>query len=148
MQFLTTLALFTSLALAQISSEPSGANCDGTFFSSPASPPLLTFPGTTYSQSDIDAAAAAALSYYSQGETVGSGDYPHEYHDYEGFTFLCSPPYLEFPITTSGTYSGGSPGADRVVIGSISDDESSAEYCAVITHSGESDNDFAECSDS
>ena len=48
---------------------------------------------------------------------------------------------------TSGVYSGGSPGADRVVIGSISSDESSAEYCAVITHDGESGNAFGECSD-
>lgn len=45
-------------------------------------------------------------------------------------------------------YSGGSPGADRVVIGSISSDESTAEYCAVITHDGQSGNDFGECTDS
>jgi hypothetical protein len=49
---------------------------------------------------------------------------------------------------SGSTYSGGSPGADRVVIGSISSDDSSAQYCAVITHDGESNNDFAECSDS
>jgi hypothetical protein len=110
--------------------------------------PFLTNPGTYYSQQNINDAATAALSYYASGETVGRDSYPHQYKDYEGFSFLCSAPYLEFPILTSGVYDGGSPGADRVVIGSISSDESSAEYCAVITHDGQSDNDFAECSDS
>jgi hypothetical protein len=118
------------------------------------SPPLkllffsLTNEGTYYSQQNIDDAATTALSYYASGETVGNDKYPHQYKDYEGFSFLCSAPYLEFPILTSGVYDGGSPGADRVVIGSISSDDSSAEYCAVITHDGQSDNDFAECSDS
>jgi len=105
-------------------------------------------PGTYYSQTDINNAATAALSYYAEGETVGNDDYPHQYKDYEGFTFSCSAPYLEFPILSGSTYSGGSPGADRVVIGSISSDDSIAQYCAVITHDGESNNDFAECSDS
>lgn len=104
--------------------------------------------GTTYSQTNIDDAATAALSYYAQGTTVGSDSYPHQYEDYEGFSFSCSAPYLEFPILTSGTYSGGSPGAGRVVIGSISSDDSSAQYCAVITHDGQSGNGFGECTDS
>ncbi len=42
----------------------------------------------------------------------------------------------------------GVRGPDRVVIGSISADESSVEYCGVITHNEESGNDFAEYSDS
>ena len=49
---------------------------------------------------------------------------------------------------SGSTYSGGSPGPDRVVIGSISSDDSSAQYCAVITHDGESNDGFAECTDS
>jgi len=128
------LALFlASTAIAQtISAEPSSSNC----------------AGTKYSQSQIDAAATAALTYYSSGSTVGSDKYPHKYNDYEGFTFTCSSPYLEFPIKKSGTYSGGSPGADRVVIGGVSSDYSTAQYCAVITHTGESNNAFAECTDS
>lgn len=57
-------------------------------------------------------------------------------------------PYLEFPIFQNGKiYDGGSPGPDRVVIGSISEDFSSAVYCAVITHDGQRRNGFAECSD-
>jgi hypothetical protein len=104
--------------------------------------------GTSYSQQDIDNAATAALSYYANGQTVGSDGYPHQYKDYEGFSFGCSAPYLEFPIQSGSSYSGGSPGADRVVIGSISSDDSSAQYCAVITHDGQSNNNFAECQDS
>ena len=50
---------------------------------------------------------------------------PHAYNDYEHFTFShAQKPYLEFPIEKSGAYSGGSPGADRVVIGSIAEDYS------------------------
>jgi NADH:ubiquinone oxidoreductase subunit K len=152
MQFISTLALFATVALAQISSEPSGSNCDGRilylFLLSLSRIELTTSLGTSYSQSNINDAATAALNYYAQGQTVGDDSYPHQYNDYEGFSFSCSAPYLEFPIQTSGTYSGGSPGADRVVIGSISSDDSSAQYCAVITHDGQSGNNFGECTDS
>lgn len=54
---------------------------------------------------------------------------------------------MEFPIERNRVYSGGSPGADRVVIGSLSADGGSAQYCAVLTHRGESGNDFQECQD-
>jgi hypothetical protein len=40
-----------------------------------------------------------------------------------------------------------SPSTDRVVIGSIAEDFSSAVYCAVITHQGEGGNQFKECQD-
>lgn len=149
MKFIILVMLFASTAFSQaISSEPSSSDCDGQF-------PLLSTSyssdgkaGTTYSQSDIDNAATAALYYYANGETIGKDKYPHQYNDYEGFEFECSAPYLEFPIEQGGTYSGGSPGANRVVIGTVSSDDSSAQYCAVITHDGESNNNFAECSDS
>ena len=35
-----------------------------------------------------------------------------------------------------------------MVIGSVSSDDDSAQYCGVITHDGEPDDDFAECTDS
>jgi ribonuclease len=57
-------------------------------------------------------------------------------------------PYLEFPVERNGrVYEGGSPGADRIVIGSIADDYSSAMYCAVITHDNSRHNGFTECQD-
>lgn len=151
MKFLSILALFAGAAMTQsISDEPDSSDCDGiSLYLIPSTIyHQLTFTGTYYSQTDIDNAATAALSYYANGETVGNDKYPHRYNDYEGFDFSCSAPYLEFPIESGSTYSGGSPGADRVVIGSISGDDSSAQYCAVITHDGQSNNDFAECSDS
>lgn len=108
-----------------------------------------------------------ALSLASQGQTLGLSypqyhatttptdlwhlgrdKYPHAYNDYEHFSFPhASKPYLEFPIMAGSVYDGSSPGADRVVIGSIASDYSSAVYCAVITHDGQRKNGFAECSD-
>ena len=73
---------------------------------------------------------------------------PHAYNDYEHFTFThAQKPYLEFPVEQSGVYDGQSPGADRVVIGSIAEDYSSAVFCAVITHDGQKKNGFTECAD-
>ena len=71
------------------------------------------------------------------------------YNDYEHFSFPhAHKPYLEFPVTNTGSvYDGASPGADRIVIGSIAEDYSSAIYCAVITHDGQRKNNFAECAD-
>lgn len=40
-----------------------------------------------------------------------------------------------------------SPGADRVVIGSIASDYESAVYCATLTHDGSTKNGFTECTD-
>ena len=149
MKLSAIVVLFAVSAVAQsISDEPTSSDCDGQLFPRTLSTNRLTNAGTIYSQQNIDDAATAALSYYASGQTVGRDSYPHQYKDYEGFSFTCSAPYLEFPIETSGVYSGGSPGADRVVIGSISSDESTAEYCAVITHDGQSGTDFGECTDS
>lgn len=41
---------------------------------------------------------------------------------------------------TSGVYTGGSPGADRVVF------NTNGEYAGAITHTGASGNDFVGCS--
>ncbi|KAI9741308.1 MAG: hypothetical protein M1834_003025 [Cirrosporium novae-zelandiae] len=113
--------------------EPSGCNCDG----------------TDYTRTDINNAATKALSLASEGKTLGKDKYPHAYNDYEHFSFThAKKPYLEFPIERNGkVYDGGSPGADRVVIGSIAEDYGSAVYCAVITHDGQKKNGFAECAD-
>jgi hypothetical protein len=69
--------------------------------------------------------------------------------DYEHFYFPhAKKPYLEFPILESGAYTGEeSPGADRVVIGSIAEDFQSAVFCAVLTHDGSTRNGFTECKD-
>ncbi|KAJ9256537.1 hypothetical protein DTO271D3_6736 [Paecilomyces variotii] len=118
---------------AEIYYLPSGCNCDG----------------TGYTRTDIQNAADKALSLASQHQTLGRDKYPHAYNDYEHFSFKhAQKPYLEFPIERNGkTYDGGSPGADRVVIGSIAEDYSSAVFCAVITHDGSTNNGFTECQD-
>jgi len=121
------------MSSAYISYEPTGCDCDG----------------TEYTRNDINVAANKALQLASQGQTLGRDKYPHAYNDYEHFNFShTQKPYLEFPILQSGTaYDGQSPGADRVVVGSITEDYSSAVYCAVITHDGQQKNNFAECQD-
>ncbi|KAJ5354852.1 hypothetical protein N7541_005896 [Penicillium brevicompactum] len=92
-----------------------------------------------YTSSAVNAAKAAGYKLYSSGSTASS--YPHVYHDYEGFVFPVSGTYYEFPILKSGSvYSGGSPGADRVIF------TTSNQLAGVITHTGASGNDFVECS--
>ncbi|OTA80808.1 hypothetical protein M434DRAFT_86027, partial [Hypoxylon sp. CO27-5] len=72
---------------------------------------------------------------------IGSDEYPHQYNDYEGFKFPdAAPYYAEFPILSSfKPYTGGSPGADRVVF------NSNGNYEGAITHTGASGNNFVEC---
>ncbi|KAK0392641.1 hypothetical protein NLU13_2136 [Sarocladium strictum] len=95
-----------------------------------------------YSADAVADASNAACNYYQQGETAGSSSYPHQYNDYEGFSFNgVSGPYQEFPILASGRiYSGGSPGPDRVII------TEDCQQAGVITHTGASGNDFVACS--
>jgi hypothetical protein len=64
----------------------------------------------------------------------------HQYNNYEGFNFPVSGPYEEFPILENGVYTGGSPGADRVVF------NTNGEYAGAITHTGASGNNFVGCS--
>ncbi|KAF7901164.1 hypothetical protein EAF00_003385 [Botryotinia globosa] len=122
--------------MATIYDEPTGCNCDNE---------------STYDQSAIDAACKQALLLASEKKTVGKDKYPHAYNDYEKFTFIpaAKKPYLEFPILSNGaTYTGWdptSPGADRIVIGSIATDYKSAVFCAMITHDGSTENGFTEC---
>ncbi|RHZ56404.1 extracellular guanyl-specific ribonuclease RntA [Aspergillus thermomutatus] len=93
-----------------------------------------------YSSSAVSAAQEAGYELYAADETVGSNDYPHKYNNYEGFDFPVSGTYYEWPILSSGKiYSGGSPGADRVVF------NSNDQLAGVITHTGASGNAFVAC---
>jgi hypothetical protein len=107
-----------------------------------------------YSSSQVSDAADQAYEDYNEGEAPDS--YPHTYNNYEGFDFPIDGPYLEFPITEDGIYTGGkspfyvslcgadaltgSPGADRVVI------TQDGDIAGVITHTGASGDDFVGCS--
>jgi len=94
-----------------------------------------------YSVSQLTSAVQAGCNYSQQKKTVGSDKYPHTYNDYEGFGFGgVTGPYLEFPILESGSYKGGSPGADRVIF-----TKSGCQYVGTITHTGASGDDFIGC---
>lgn len=88
----------------------------------------------SYDSSDIEDAINAA-------EDGGASDYPHQYHDYEGFDFSsCSGTYYEYPLEQGEAYDGGSPGADRVIY------DDSGDFCGCITHTGASSYDgFVQC---
>lgn len=93
-----------------------------------------------YSQATIDTAVSNGYSLYQSDSEEGSSDYPHTYNDYEGFTFPVDGPYQEYPILKSHkAYSGGSPGADRVIF------NTDGEFAGVITHTGASGDDFVSC---
>ncbi|KAI1789769.1 ribonuclease T1 [Ganoderma leucocontextum] len=116
--FTLATALLASTVSARIARRQSGGcSCDG----------------KEYSNDDISNAISAA-------EDGGAGDYPHQYHDYEGFSFpSCSGEFFEFPLEQGDAYNGGSPGADRVIY----DDD--GDFCACLTHDGASGDDFVEC---
>ncbi|EED13555.1 extracellular guanyl-specific ribonuclease RntA [Talaromyces stipitatus ATCC 10500] len=116
------------------------------FFSSIYAAPLQTRAScietcgsTCYWQSDIDAALNQGYSLLQSGET--DNNYPHQYRDDEGFDFPVSGPYYEYPILSSyKVYTGGSPGADRVIFNSDGD------FAGLITHTGSSNYDgFVQC---
>ncbi|KAI1107861.1 Ribonuclease/ribotoxin [Jackrogersella minutella] len=113
------------------------------FLTSVAAAPLeeraaTTCGSTYYSADQVNQASQRACSNYNSGNTPGG--YPHTYNNYEGFSFAVEGPYLEFPILSSGLYTGGSPGADRVVI------NQDCSQAGAITHTGASGNNFVGCS--
>jgi hypothetical protein len=112
---------------------------------------------TCYTSAQVTTARNAGYNYYRQGDEAGSSTYPHTYNNYEGFDFLVSGPYQEFPLRTSGAYTGGelfkrliseymltrvlgSPGADRVIF------NTAGQRAGEITHTGASGNAFVACS--
>lgn len=77
---------------------------------------------------------------------IGSGspdptdDYPHEYHNYEGFDLPGPGPWYEYPIMADhDVYEGGSPGPDRVVF------DGDGALGLLITHTGAGGDAFVAC---
>jgi len=98
-----------------------------------------TCGSTYYTASKVSAASSKGYADYESGSEPGG--YPHTYHNYEGFDFPVDGPYQEFPLLSSGSvYTGGSPGADRVIF------TTSGELAGEITHTGASGDDFVGCS--
>jgi hypothetical protein len=129
---------------------------------------VYTCGSVCYWQEDIDEARAAGYKQLKAGTTLGSGkilclitrstfalsyslcflywanlvgSYPHVYNDYEGFSFPTAKPWYEFPILSSyAPYTGGSPGADRVIF------DSKGAFDSLLTHTGASStNGFVQC---
>jgi len=68
---------------------------------------FVTCGSTCYTSSQVSAARSTGYSYYQSNGQAGSSNYPHTYNNFEGFDFLVSGPYQEFPLRTSGAYTGG-----------------------------------------
>jgi hypothetical protein len=62
---------------------------------------------TCYTNAQVSTARAAGYKYYNSNTQAGSSTYPHKYNNYEGFAFPVNGPYQEFPLRTSGAYTGG-----------------------------------------
>ncbi len=96
-----------------------------------------TCGNTCYSNSDIDAAVQQGYSDLQSGSDPDK--YPHQSKDYQGFRFPDPAPFYEFPILSKERpFSGGKPGADRVIF------DSNGNFEGVITHQGASGNDFVQ----
>ncbi|RMZ71170.1 guanyl-specific ribonuclease f1 [Pyrenophora seminiperda CCB06] len=92
-----------------------------------------------YTQAQVNTALKAGVNYYNNNDEAGSSTYPHQYNNYEGFDFPVNGPYQEFPLKKSGAYTGGSPGADRVIF------NTQGQLAGEITHTGASGNNFVAC---
>lgn len=103
MQFITSLLLLlTPVALALPTSVVTEAEAE-----IETRQCFVTCGSTCYSSSQVSAARSKGYSYYQSNSQAGSSSYPHTYNNYEGFDFLVSGPYQEFPLRTSGAYTGG-----------------------------------------
>ncbi|KAK3326118.1 guanyl-specific ribonuclease [Apodospora peruviana] len=99
---------------------------------------VYTCGSVCYWQEDIDEALTKGYSLYESDTPVNS--YPHQYNNYEGFSFPTSAPWYEFPILSSYVvYTGRSPGADRIIF------DSNGNLDSLITHTGASGNNFKAC---
>ncbi|KAI4650167.1 uncharacterized protein J4E79_009434 [Alternaria viburni] len=140
MKFLTNILLFIApIALALPTSVSEEANVEIAAVESRQSC-YVKCGSTCYTSSQVSAARSAGYKLYQAGDEAGSSTYPHRYNNYEGFDFLVSGPYEEFPLRTSGAYTGGSPGADRVIF------NTAGQRAGEITHTGASGNAFVACS--
>jgi hypothetical protein len=68
----------------------------------------VTCGSNCYTSAQVTAARNSGYNYVKQGGTAGGGSYPHVYNNYEGFDFLVSGTYYEFPLLKSGVFTGSS----------------------------------------
>ncbi|KAI8243243.1 Guanyl-specific ribonuclease F1 [Colletotrichum sp. SAR 10_99] len=100
-----------------------------------------------YSRKQVDEAVAEGCRLYANNQQVGTSEYPHRFNNREGLTFDTSGPYQEFPIISSGNYTGRAPGPDRVVFDP--DYRGSCVFVGAMTHTGAVQrNGFVSCNES
>ncbi|KAM0481801.1 hypothetical protein ACHAPX_003128 [Trichoderma viride] len=135
MKFLSLLAL-VAFASAAPASEP--ANDLVERFSGGCGVKQASF----YGDAQVAAAAQKACTLFKAKQTIGTNKYPHKFNNGEKFKFNgVKGPYQEFPIIKTGAlYTGGDPGADRVVI------TGSCQVAGLITHNGAKTGKFIPCS--
>jgi hypothetical protein len=106
MKFLSILALIAPVAFALPTSVITEAPVEDAALEARQSC-YVKCGSTCYTSAQVTAARNSAYNYVKQGGTAGGSTYPHKYNNYEGFDFLVSGTYYEFPLKTSGVYTGG-----------------------------------------
>lgn len=104
MKFLSILALIAPVAFSLPTSVVEAPVEDAAL---DARACYITCGSTCYTSAQVSAARTAAAKYVKAGTVAGSSTYPHKYNNYEGFDFLVGGTYYEFPLKTSGVYTGG-----------------------------------------
>ncbi|KAK4226618.1 Ribonuclease/ribotoxin [Podospora fimiseda] len=106
----------------------------------------LSCGSKTYTKQQVDDAVAEGCKLFSNNQQVGRQNYPHKFNNFENLVFATSGPYQEFPIISNGVFTGGSPGADRVVF--TPNYQGQCVYVGAMTHTGApTNNGFVSCSE-
>ncbi|KAJ0165063.1 Guanyl-specific ribonuclease F1 [Colletotrichum tanaceti] len=96
----------------------------------------VTCGDNRYSKKQIEEATAEGCRLHAVNQQLGSSQYPHRFNNRENLAFASSGPYQEFPIVSSGNYTGRAPGPDRIVFDP--NYRSSCVYVGTMTHTGAS----------
>lgn len=107
MKFLSVLVALAPFALALPTTSPALSPAEEASDIAVRQSCYVQCGSTCYTSSQVTAARNAGYSYYQQGSTAGGSTYPHKYNNFEGFDFLVSGTYYEFPLKTGGVYTGG-----------------------------------------
>ncbi|KAK0653153.1 Ribonuclease/ribotoxin [Cercophora newfieldiana] len=104
----------------------------------------VTCGSNKYTRKQVDEATAEGCRLFAEGRQLGNNNYPHQFNNREALVFAASGPYQEFPILTSGNYTGRSPGADRIVFHT----KPSCAYVGAMTHTdAPTNNGFVLCTE-
>jgi hypothetical protein len=104
----------------------------------------VTCGNNKYTRKQIDEATGEGCRLFAAGLQIGNNNYPHQFNNREALVFATSGPYQEFPILTSGNYTGRSPGPDRIVFRT----RGSCDYVGAMTHTNApTNNGFVLCTE-